>query len=293
MDPVTDEWKPTVVLLRFNRAATCCKWSPRENKFAVGGGGKVVSVCSFKKENNWWVAKMIEKPHKSTILSVAWHPTDNSILATASSDFKCRIFNAWMKFDDAPAKGEFGDLTSEFMSQGWVHDVQFSPNGSTLAFLGHDSTVAFVDVSNGNNGSEPQSVKSPELPFMSGLFLSESAFVAVGYDFSPVLFSKDPSTGEWALIGKADEGDLTGGQAGRSNSVRDAFAKFQTASKFGSSAGATSSTSQKRHTNTINCIKEFETKNGAVTKFTTSGIDGRVVLWKVEDLVKKFGNFRV
>ena len=31
-------WKHTLVLLRINRAATCVKWSPEENKFAVGSG---------------------------------------------------------------------------------------------------------------------------------------------------------------------------------------------------------------------------------------------------------------
>ena len=30
------KWKHTLVLLRINRAATCVRWSPQENKFAVG-----------------------------------------------------------------------------------------------------------------------------------------------------------------------------------------------------------------------------------------------------------------
>jgi actin related protein 2/3 complex subunit 1A/1B len=34
------ELKPTLVLLRLNRAATCVKWSPLENKFAVGSGAR-------------------------------------------------------------------------------------------------------------------------------------------------------------------------------------------------------------------------------------------------------------
>jgi len=55
------EWKPTLVILRFNRAATCCKWSKNENKFAVGSGAKVIAVCHFDTENNWWISKMIKK----------------------------------------------------------------------------------------------------------------------------------------------------------------------------------------------------------------------------------------
>jgi actin related protein 2/3 complex subunit 1A/1B len=33
-------WKPTLVLLRINRAATYVKWSPKEDKFAVASGAR-------------------------------------------------------------------------------------------------------------------------------------------------------------------------------------------------------------------------------------------------------------
>lgn len=46
-------WKPTLVLLRINRAATCVKWSPQENKIAVGSGSQTISICYFEKENDW------------------------------------------------------------------------------------------------------------------------------------------------------------------------------------------------------------------------------------------------
>ena len=36
-------WKPTLVLLRINRAATYVKWSPNEDKFAVASGARFVS----------------------------------------------------------------------------------------------------------------------------------------------------------------------------------------------------------------------------------------------------------
>ena len=47
-------WKPTLVLVRINRAATCVKWSPMENKFALGSGARLISVCYFEEENDWW-----------------------------------------------------------------------------------------------------------------------------------------------------------------------------------------------------------------------------------------------
>lgn len=43
-DPQTGKttWKPTLVLLRINRAATYVKWSPNEDKFAVASGARYV-----------------------------------------------------------------------------------------------------------------------------------------------------------------------------------------------------------------------------------------------------------
>ena len=43
-DPLTGQmvWKPTLVLLRINRAATYVRWSPNEDKFAVASGARCV-----------------------------------------------------------------------------------------------------------------------------------------------------------------------------------------------------------------------------------------------------------
>merc|ERR1719183_3386262 len=60
------EWKPTLVILRIQRAATCVQWCASEEKFAVGTGQKQVPVCYYEEENNWWVSKIIKK-HNSTI----------------------------------------------------------------------------------------------------------------------------------------------------------------------------------------------------------------------------------
>lgn len=46
-------WKPVLVILRINRAATMVRWSPLENKFAVGSGARILSICYFDKENDW------------------------------------------------------------------------------------------------------------------------------------------------------------------------------------------------------------------------------------------------
>ena len=88
-------WKPTLVILRINRAATDVKWSPNEDKFAVASGAKLVSVCYFEKDNDWWVSKHIKK-HESTVLKVDWHP-NNVLLATASADNQARVVSGFVR----------------------------------------------------------------------------------------------------------------------------------------------------------------------------------------------------
>jgi actin related protein 2/3 complex, subunit 1A/1B len=39
-------WKPTLVLLRINRAATYVRWSPNEDKFAVASGARYVFLTT-------------------------------------------------------------------------------------------------------------------------------------------------------------------------------------------------------------------------------------------------------
>merc|ERR1719210_1197828 len=73
-----NRWRHTLVLLRINRAATCVKWSPLENKFAVGSGAKLVAVCYYDQDQDFWVAKHIKKNIRSTVTSLDWHP--NNIL---------------------------------------------------------------------------------------------------------------------------------------------------------------------------------------------------------------------
>lgn len=55
-----------------------------------------IAICSFDEENNWWVAKQLKKPIRSTVLSVDWHP-NNVLLAAGSADLKARVFSAYIK----------------------------------------------------------------------------------------------------------------------------------------------------------------------------------------------------
>lgn len=143
IDAATGQWKPTLVLLRINRAATFCRWSPLENKFAVASGARCISVCYFEEDRDWWVSKHLKKPIRSTVLSVDWHP-NNVLLAAGSSDMKARVFSAYIKgVDEKPPASPWGErlpfntLCAEYStgSGSWVHGVSFSPDGNQLVSI--------------------------------------------------------------------------------------------------------------------------------------------------------------
>ncbi|XP_063090241.1 actin-related protein 2/3 complex subunit 1B isoform X2 [Cavia porcellus] len=175
-------WKPTLVILRINRAARCVRWAPNENKFAVGSGSRVISICYFEQENDWWVCKHIKKPIRSTVLSLDWHP-NNVLLAAGSCDFKCRIFSAYIKeVEERPAptpwgsKMPFGELMFESSSScGWVHGVCFSASGSRVAWVSHDSTVCLADA---DKKMAVATLASETLPLLALTFITENSLVA-------------------------------------------------------------------------------------------------------------------
>uniref|UniRef100_A0A2K6GXJ1 Uncharacterized protein n=1 Tax=Propithecus coquereli TaxID=379532 RepID=A0A2K6GXJ1_PROCO len=162
-------WKPTLVILRINCAATFCEVVPPENKFAVGSAARLISVCYFDKH--------IKKPIRSTVLNLDWHP-NNVLLAAGSCDFKYGVFSAYIKeVDEKPAstpwgsKMLFGQLMSEFGGSGtggWVHGVSFSSSGS-------DSTVSVADAS---KSVQVSTLKTEFLPLLSVSFVSENSVVA-------------------------------------------------------------------------------------------------------------------
>ncbi|MCO5546877.1 hypothetical protein L7F22_000314 [Adiantum nelumboides] len=214
-------WKPTLVLLRLNRAATFVRWSPNEDKFAVASGARIISICSFESDNDWWVAKHIKRPLRSTVLCLDWHP-NNVLLAAGSADMRARVFSAFVKgIDERPAPtvwGErlpFGTLCGEWSTpaSGWVHGIGFSPSGDGLAFVGHDSSLTIVYPSGPEQPPHAIHVlRSPTLPHVALQFVSEDSLVAAGHDCQPVLFSGDVSSG-WKMAKSLEA--VGGGAAGK------------------------------------------------------------------------------
>lgn len=281
------KWKPTLVILRINRAATCVRWSPLENKFAVGSGARLISVCYFEQENDWWVSKHIKKPLRSTVTSLDWHP-NNALIAAGSTDFKSRVFSAYVKeVDEKPAatvwgkKMTFGNMMAEFHSGGWVHSVSFSANGERLAFVGHDASISVVDA---NDNSVLRNLKTEYLPFMTCSWIGHSSLIVAGHDCTPLVFNYSDD-GQIVFSAKLDrEGQAT---AQKFNAMRhfvnmDSRMTSEDETKLNST-----------HQNTIMQVYLHTGSKTGATKCSTSGIDGKLCVWDLKSLEASIAGLRI
>lgn len=274
-----DGWKPMLVILRIAAAATSVEWSVDEQKFAVGSGAKIVPVCYYEEANKFWVSKMI-KGHKSTISAVCWHPSA-PIVATASTDFRCRIFSAYLKNVDGKKVNtpwgespKFGTCFYEVQSPAWVRHVAFSPQGDTLAYCSHNSTVTLVDVAS----QQAQTLRLSELPLNNLLFLPDGELVGVGHTYNPILFVN--TSNGWREAGQLMAIKNVEKRESVITSRRKMFQAQATTGQLIADAQL-----QTVHQNLVMGLQPFNSTMGGVkAEFTTSALDGQVVFWTRDEL---------
>ncbi|XP_054168046.1 actin-related protein 2/3 complex subunit 1A-like [Oppia nitens] len=291
---IDGNWKPTLVLLRINRAATCVRWSPKEDKFAVGSGAKLISICYFEESNDWWVSKHIKKPIRSTVTSVDWH-INNQLLACGSTDFKARIFSGFIKEVDkregepTPWGGKCatGSLIAEFSGGGggWVHNVSFSPDGNRLAWVSHDSSISVADA---NRGMSISTFKTRYLPYLTCVWTTSDLIIAAGHDCCPMLFKYDMSKAELQYVDKVDKSlkkEVDGFSAMR---------KFRDMDKRAIADNNVSDTQLDTiHQNTITEIRLYSGSKSATDKISTISVDGQMVIWDLKSLEASLKGLRI
>ena len=206
-----------------------------------------------------------------------------------------------------------------------MHSVGFSPSGDVLAFAskfgvwqfsgssrvydrcaGHDSSISIV-----YPGQTVITVKGTTLPYVSLTWTSEDALVAAGHDCQPVLFQG--SAQGWRSVGSLDDttapkssgASARASPVGRLNSAafntfRDADIRGRSASPGLPGGGGAASDSPELptvHQNTITSVRAYEGQRGNVTKVSTSGVDGNLVIWSVSvpssGLAGRFAGLRV
>merc|ERR1711962_946855 len=281
-------WKHTLVLLRINRVATCVRWSPEENKFAVGSGAKIVSICYYETGMDWWVAKHIKKPLKSTVTSLDWHP-NNVLLACGSTDFKVRVFSGFIRdIEDKPKetawgkKMPMGQLMAEFtnsgMGGGWVHAVSFSASGSQLAWVAHASSISVADAEKDMLVSR---LRTDLLPLLTLTWTGPSSLLAAGHNCVPISFSVDSGSGTISPGVRLETEQKKGGGGGSSSAMNI----FKNKDKLGQSENES-----KLNTTHQNQISELRLYSGDKAQGgTVSSVagDGKLVLWDLPALKMK------
>lgn len=123
------------------------------------------------------------------------------------------------------------------------------------------------------------------LPCVTLTWTSEESIVAAGHDCRPLVFSG--SEAGWGFVGSLDDASSGGGKspakAGRLNS--SAFNAFRNADTRGHAGGGDVVTDTEVltvHQNTITSVRPFEWGgDGRVSKVSTSGVDGKLVIWSV------------
>lgn len=287
-------WKHKQVLLRINRAATCVRWSPDENKFAAGSGAKMLCVCYYDKEYDWWAAKHIKKPFKSTVTTVDWHP-NNVLLAAGSTDFKVRVFSAYIKeIEGKPSQTEWGpkmtfsNLMAEFSNSssggGWVHDVAFSLDGAKLAWVGHDSSVSVADA---GNGMKVMRLLTNHLPLLSVLWVSPSSILAAGHNYTPMVFNV-------ADNGIKEGGKLEEEKKSGTGPMSNAMKMFQNMDVLGQSQAGAGTLINTIHQNQVNELRVYNGGSGERTGSVSScGGDGKLVIWDLNTIANKMKHLNI
>jgi actin related protein 2/3 complex subunit 1A/1B len=122
-----------------------------------------------------------------------------------------------------------------------------------------------------------QTIKTSFLPFVTLFWASETSLVAAGFDLAPYLISNN---GKWyfqlirAISGKIDTKNDHSKDTQKNNA---AFNMFKQMDSFAQESK--SSNLPTVHQNTITCLRPYDISARGVQKFSSSGLDGQIVVW--------------
>lgn len=109
--------------------------------------------------------------------------------------------------------------------------------------------------------------------------------IGVGYDCNPMVFAAD-ERGIWSFIRFLSEKKTTSSSVKYGSQLSGAFGKLYGQSKYssGNDTVQVSIPNGNVHENCINCIMPLKkAKDSTATRFSTSGMDGKVVIWDLDN----------
>jgi len=270
-----------LVILRLNRSATQCCWSPKEDKFAVSSGAACLSICYFEQDNNWWVSKHIKKEFNSTLLCVDWHP-NNVLIASGGTDMTVRVHSGFIKTIDSREsvaggtafgkKLPFAQFLHEFQMTSWILCIRWSPSGNKLAWTCQNSSLHVLDCATTDH--RLHSTNFTLLPIRDIVWLNEDTIIGGGYDCNIVLFTNQ--NGNWKFAKTLDNKKETKTTGGGVNARK----MFETKSSMGTETSEDQVLPTK-HQNCISVLKRLDANT-----LSTTGLDGNLVLWDLKKLAQ-------
>jgi len=269
-----DKWETIhPVLLRISRAATIVKWSPKEDKFAVGSAARQATICYYVESLRSWVSKHIKKPIKSTVVALSWHP-NNYLIAIGSTDCTCRVYSTFIKDIEAKPTDQswgkrmpFGNMMAEYPSSAWVSVVSFSPDGNSLVFSSHDSVVSVAF--SVEQGIDVLKYYSRNLPITSLEWNADNQFIGAGHDRKVYQFELK----DCKIV-------CAGSCNGKGNESRNRFDNKHLFENLSSKNTTSSAVLETCHKAPISDLIIADGVKGNVKSFATSSGDGCVYLWQ-------------
>lgn len=162
-----------------------------------------------------------------------------------------------------------------------MHSVSFSPDGSKICWVAHDSTINVADAT----GENPVlKLRTEFLPFIDCTWINDKTIVAAGHSCVPVLYSINNSNLQF--VTKVDNSlkKETGGLS--------AMKKFQSLDKQARTEIADTSLDS-IHQNAITCLCIYQGNKNSARKISTSGLDGQLVIWDLGSLEKAIQGLRI
>lgn len=136
--------------------------------------------------------------------------------------------------------------------------------------------------------SKPDKVFYKGNPFLNGLFVNDSTYIACGYDKVPFLFKKQG--GNWTFVKYLDEGIS---KVKDQQITKDSFDSAQAFFKKSETERATGvkldedvgmKEMNTKHANYINCLKVYSSNIDKPQVISTSDINGYINYWDLSPL---------
>lgn len=154
------------------------------------------------------------------------------------------------------------------------------------SLTGHDSSINIVYP----GGPAIHNIRMPSLPLVSLIWTSEDTIVAAGHDCRPLVFSgseagwQEAGTLDDATVPKSESRSAFGGASSVGRLKAGAFATFRDADTRGqtSSSSTTGDALLTIHQNTITNVRAYDYSGTNVSRVSTSGVDGMLIIWDVD-----------